>query len=241
MEKRKRLRIWHDSNALNPFEDWDCEPAVMIDYGRNGNFDYSKGEIKSFIDKHLSYGKVMQKKEEFANIVLLEIKYYEDASDDEMYEILIDNIDYSDLRVLEEVLDFLGLPNMLYTSTGYSQSDWAEVLIVLTDEFFERTGADKEHKNEIFDSTRNLFDAWAWGDVFGYTVEEVTETVAITRENFDAGNFTEIYEEYEDWTVVDSCGGFYGRDFETNGMLDYIPEELKEDLLNFDKSLIEYD
>ena len=53
MEKRKRLRIWHDSNALNPFEDWDCEPAVMIDYGRNGNFDYSKGEIKSFIDKHL--------------------------------------------------------------------------------------------------------------------------------------------------------------------------------------------
>jgi hypothetical protein len=177
----------------------------------------------------------MKDKETFADIVEVNLDYFDgDTEGEEVYDELIDSIDYSNLEQLEEILDFLSLPNILYTSRGYSQGDWADVLIVATDEFFERTGANKESVEEILEGTKSLFDSWAWGDVYGFTVEEGTTIQVVVKET------QEVLREEIDWEQTDSCGGFYGYDFENNGMMDHIPDELKEELKNFDHSEIEY-
>lgn len=55
------------------------------------------------------------------------------------------------------------------------------------------------------------------GDVYGYIIEE--------GKTCGTCNHTE-------WEEVDSCWGFYGSDIQTNGMLDNVPSEMKEVLLN---------
>lgn len=60
------------------------------------------------------------------------------------------------------------------------------------------------------------FAQYIEGDVYGFTVEEWDPTPGVG------------------WTVVDSCCGFYGTDWETNGIKDHIPNELHEELENIE-------
>ena len=55
-----------------------------------------------------------------------------------------------------------------------------------------------------------LFDQYINGEVYGFVIKD------------DEGE------------VVDSCWGFYGTDFDTNGMKDYLPEDLHEQLKNIE-------
>ena len=80
----------------------------------------------------------------------------------------------------------------------------------------------------------------AWGDVYGFTVEKKVKFVRIPAADFDAGNFCDNAEREEEWEHEDSCGGFYGNDFETNGIKDHLPKSLHESLANFDHSDVEY-
>lgn len=233
IEKKLRLKIWHDSFAANPFLEWDCEPAVMANYGRNNFSDFSKGEIETFIKNNLNQDKVVEEKDELADIVGYNLEWF-DGTDEELYDELTHEIDYSDVEQLTKVLELFSLPHLNYTSRGYSQGDWADVLIVATDEFFQRTGANRELIEEILEDTKNLFDSWAWGDVFGITIEEGTTIQVVEKET------QKVLREEIDWEQIDSCGGFYGEDFENNGMMDHVPDELKEELKSFDKSNIEY-
>jgi len=233
--KKLRLKIWHDADAMNPFTEWDCEPAVMQNYGRENSVqDYSNGEIEDFIKDKLRPELVVPKLKELAEIIGEDLDYYEDHTNEEIAEDLVWNINYSNIDELSDVLELFELPHLNYTSRGYSQGDWADVLIVPTDEFFERTGANRDHMESILEGTQKLFDDWAWGDVFGFTVEEGTVVQVINKTT------QEVVRETIEWESVDSCGGFYGSDFENNGMLEYLPEELHEDLKNFDYSDIEY-
>lgn len=62
----------------------------------------------------------------------------------------------------------------------------------------------------------NEFDQYICGDVYGFRVEDENEN------------------------LIDSCGGFYGDDFENNGMLDHLPEDMENQLKDYDFSQIEY-
>jgi hypothetical protein len=227
--KKLRLKIWHDVDVENPFTAWDCEPEVMVDSGRSNFNDYSDGKIENFIKNRLTFEVVKPEINNLAEIVEEYLEDYEDYTEEELASYLVYNINFSDIEQVTKVLELFELPHLNYTSTGYSQGDWANVLIVATDEFFERTGANRDRMEVILDGSKNLFDAWAWGDVFGFTVEEGTPVEVVNRET------KEVVREEIDWEFKDSCGGFYGRDFENNGMLDYLPEELEEELKDFDK------
>lgn len=71
----------------------------------------------------------------------------------------------------------------------------------------------RERVLNVLESEIETFDQYITGDVYGFSIED------------DEGN------------IVDSCTGFYGRDWNINGIKDHIPEELWPELENVE---IEY-
>lgn len=238
----KRIKIWHDQFAECPFEAWDCEPDLMYSGGRGMEKDFSKGNILSDIQNKATFGRIIKHQQAIAEILEIDLQYYKDydfAPHDKVNDIESE-MSQASIEQLAKLCDLFKIPYLLHNSTGYSQGDWAEVLIVLTEEFFTKTGCDRKNSEEILKGTAKLFDQWAWGDTYGFTIEECKEYVKIPRDKFDAGEFEDPETELE-WEEIDSCSGFYGDDWMTNGMADYIDKELHEQLKNYNYNDIEYD
>ena len=236
METKKRIKIIHDSSPANPFTDWDCGPPLMFQSDRNIT-DYSDGAIRDFIIS-TACEKYELHKEKILEITGVDADDYE-GNEDEILTAICDCIVTNDQKMLIELCILLDIKHKNYTSKGYSQGDYAYVLIVLTDEFFERTGCDIENSENILEGTAKLFDAWCWGDVYGFSIEECKSYAKIPAEEFKYGSMDNVEYE-EEWEEVDSCWGFYGNDFMTNGMKDYVPEELHDQLKNYNHSEIIY-
>ena len=215
MEKL-RVRIVRDYNPQNPFLDWECEPNIVWEFDRNiqGNIEQVKGAIYEAWDGEF-------KTEELSNI--LEV-HKEDFDDTEEF---LDAIGYElqqylSIEQLAQLCELFNIKHKHFVSRGYSQGYYAEAWAIIDDEFIQRTGAKIENSEEILNSTVKLFNAWAWGNVFGYILEEKKR-------------FTKIYEdgtteEDFEWEQIDSCWGFYGDDWETNGIKEHLPQEVHEQL-----------
>lgn len=196
-----RLRIVNDDAPENPFLAWDCEPEVAWDFESIENTD---GIVKDILNK-LTISKVKYHQKKLAEI--LDIEFSDDADLGEKHYEIEYEISRTNLENLSKVCDLLKIPNLYYGSRGYCQGDYADVLIVCTDKFYETTGAKKSPKanEKTLNAAKSLFDAWAWGDVYGFIIEEV--------------------DEDGKWDHIDSCGGFYGTDHKESGLYDYIDEE----------------
>lgn len=101
---------------------------------------------------------------------------------------------------LAEVWSWCGVVALSTSTCGYCQGDYSELLIVAMPEFLARTGAVID-KPEDLKGSKDLFAAWAWGDVYAYNV---TQPCPRCGNNEDVGL---------------SCGGFYG-DPEKSGLLE---------------------
>lgn len=224
METVKKIKIWQDAHAMNPFTEWDGNPGLMNSSNGPAITDYSEGSIIDFIQESATDGKIIRHQKVIAEILGMDLDWYTEHSKEDKASDIRSEMSDANIEDLGKLCEILKVPFKQYTSRGYSQSSWADVLIVLTDEFFERTGCEKKNSDEILEGTAKLFDQWAWGDVFGFSVVKVEEC--------------SLGCEHEE--TVDSCGGFYGNDFENNGMLDHLPKELHEQLKSFDHSEIEY-
>lgn len=235
----KKIKIWRDDCPMNPFTEWDCEPPLMFESGRSNKTDYSDGDIKRFIIDKPTDNQIIRHQAELADILSLDLQYYKDYNFTKSEKASDIRYNIGDLSVeeLAKICTLFKIPHYQYTSKGYSQGDWADVLIVLTDEFFERTGCDRKNSDSILDGTANLFNAYMWGDVFGYTIYEGKEVVKLSRADFEGGNYDNVEDEI-DWEVTDSCVGFYGRNFLTNGILEELEEELREQALKSDEHSI---
>jgi len=218
--KTLELEIWRDESPMNPFTDWDCEPDLMCK-GNRYHKDFSDGAIVDYIRDRATHNLIIRHQKKIADILGLNLEYYVDYTTEQKVDEINYEIRDADIDMLCELCELFKIPYKQYTSRGYSQGDWLDVLIVLTDEFFERTGCDRKHSESILEGTAKLFDNWAWGDVYGFSVVEINRCECCSN---------------DDREVVDSCGGFYGSDFEENGMLEYVPDELHEQLKNFDHS-----
>ena len=98
------------------------------------------------------------------------------------------------------------------------------------------TKALKEKVTTYLEGEVKTYDQYLTGEVYGFIVEEATEMVKLSREEYETGVCDNVESETE-WTEIDSCWGFYGDDFLTNGVLDYAGEEFKDQLKNIE---IEY-
>jgi hypothetical protein len=235
----KKVEIWRDEAPCNPFTEWDCEPPLMWESGRYNGEDYSQGEIKRFIANFPTDNQIIRHQKVLVDLFCIDLQYFKDyyfTRDQKAAEIR-DSIFDADYTQLSQVCDLFKIPHLKSTSRGYSQSDWADVFILLTDEFFETTGCDRKNSKEILEGTEKLFDAYMWGNVYGFTVYEGKEMVKLSRKDFESGNCDNVSEEIE-WEEVDSCGGFYGHNFLTNGILDHLDTELHEQVLASDEHCI---
>ena len=239
METKKRIRIVHDSSPMNPWEDWDYETPLMYEGGRNVfPKDYSNGDIREFIIEKVCEH-FTENKEELCRITGVDPECHEESDDDEILDCICDAITTNDMEMLVELCELLNLPHKSYTSRGYSQGDCLDVLIVLTDKWFETVGANREHTESTLKGSAELFDQYMWGDVYGFILEECKSYAKVPAEEFKYGSMDNVEFE-EEWEEIDSWGGFYGQKWMENGMSDHIPEELHYQLENFDYNDIEY-
>lgn len=247
MSTKYRIKIWQDEFAECPFESWDCEPDLMYESGGWNRMitDYSQGKIVEFIKHTPSNGQIIKHQKQLCEILEIDHDYLcerELTKDEKADEIRWEISKDCSVDQLAQLCELFKLPHHNYTSTGYSQGDWADVLIVLTDDFYEKTGCDKRNASKILDGTAKLFDSWAWGDVYGFTVEKATEIVKLTREDFNAGKFENVDDDLE-WEDSDSCGGYYGEDVQGIVECSGVPLEVVKDAFyyqNIDK-WVEYE
>ena len=234
-----RIRAERDDNPDNPFEEWDGYWPIAIYYdGSIEVYEKTKGVplrdvLRRFNDAQLVHdqhavatalgytGKnvVDQLLEDyFGNPGEPTVRYCRDPEmlRDAVESSIGDVADSKLLNTYEELYKLLGIPCYRTTSRGYSQGDWAEVLVVATPEAVAEFGCTEVTESDL-ESTADLYSAWAWGDVFGYVIENPI---------FDEDG--EI-EDWEDACDHNSCWGFYGSDHAESGLeeaaLECVPDE----------------
>jgi hypothetical protein len=236
-----RISAIRDDCAENPFENWDGNwpIAIYCDRDLTTHDETGAGPLNPFnyfmqvhIAKALGTSTPSTAIDRFDAYDHDEPppKYIHDADGlREAFECAFhDEYDSKKIGLLKELYDLAGIPAYTTTSTGYSQRDWAELLVVATPEARKAFGfndppAAGQHAAHVYAwwqqqlaGTADLWSAWAWGDVYGYVVE-----YAVYDED----------GEIRDWQEVDggSCWGFYGDDFDKSGLseaaLECVPDE----------------
>lgn len=230
-----KISIHHDDAAENPFENWDCEPAIII--GTNG---YGSDDIETY-DAHnahcLDIGYLTaltreQVKDHQSTLIDLlgystlrrgiaaqlrykfSWQYYPDLLDaisESLMEIYTCSTLSEKLEMYKQLLSIHGVITLKASSYGYTQGDYCEILVVATPEFLKTTGAVITESRDLKSSVK-LFSNWAWGNVYGYVIEKINRCDKCGAKHL----------EHED-----SCCGFYG-DIKENGMLENIPAELHD-------------
>jgi hypothetical protein len=199
------IEIRQDSDYDNPFEDWDGEFPLMYSGGRNTRFtDFSNGDIDNYLKYYLSDNQITRHMGKI--LAMIEVSKQDFDGDyppggwtksdrkDVLWQKLADWITESVGNRAEFCSEF-GIKHYYGSSTGYSQGDWAKVFICWTPEFGKVTGHEYEDVTDNgLKGTKKLFDAWAWGDVYGYNIEDLSG--------------------------LNSCWGFYGDDIEKNGLME---------------------
>ncbi len=200
------IEIHLDTDYANPFEDWDGEFPLMYEGGRNmGEKDFSNGDIDRYLKYYLSDNQITR----HMNKILTLIEYYKGDFDcdyplgewtkSERQDVLKDKLCEWTTESLDNRASFcseFGIKHYYGSSTGYSQGDYVAVFICWTPEFGKITGHEYEDVTDKgLKGTKKLFDAWAWGDVYGYNIEELTG-------------------------VSGSCGGYFGSDNEKSGLME---------------------
>jgi len=200
------IEIHLDSDYANPFDDWDGEFPLMYKGGRNmGEKDFSNGDIDRYLCNYLSDNQITR----HMSKILTLIEYWKGDFDryyplgewtkSERQDILKDKLCDWINKSLDNRASFcseFGIKHYHDSSTGYSQGDYADVFICWTPEFGKITGHEYEDVTDKgLKGTKKLFDAWAWGDVYGYNIEDLKHGLG-------------------------SCWGYYGDDMEENGLIE---------------------
>jgi hypothetical protein len=235
--KGYKIEIAQDEGAKNPFEAWDCEPPLLTYYGGR------HGSAKTYNDAPESWWDVLRLvlKEDWKRgwrvdflkefIIPLGVSMREFAEEarrvgelDACAEILRDKLGAKPegwgaacewFEMAESLLKYAGIPCLYEQSNGYCQGDSTLCLVVLTPEWYEKTGAPKQNAEKDCKGAIELYSAWAWGDVYG-----VSEIIAPGPVDED-GDETDG-EEIEDA----SCWGFYGSDHEKSGLLEHARDSI---------------
>lgn len=241
-----RIRAVQDESPSNPFTDGDCNWPIIVrspdkvhdltcyEFGEERNFHLSLSMLKNDALVHNQHH--IARELGHTNLHAL-LNDYEDEFDggNSIAPLPKHCTDADALRCcfnaaladrsMSEVLDTLcklyrmaGWPAWTQQVTGYSQGDWAEVLVVATAEARAKFG-DGDVKDEDLKSTAELYGHWAFGDCYGYIVEK--------------GEPDPEDEDEMLWEELGSCWGFYGSDHHESGLeesaLECIPDEEKVD------------
>jgi hypothetical protein len=240
-DKGYKIQIAQDEGAENPFEAWDCEPPLFTFYGgRHGSAKayneapenwrdilytlpdktWERGERMNFIREFIAPNPsrsflrdIVERIDYLGNIfeVAIEILNDEKGAKPEGWGAACEWFELA-----ENLLKYAGIPCLYEQSNGHSQGDSTLCLVVLTPEWYEKTGAPKENAEKDCKSAIELYSAWAWGDVYG-----VSEIIA-------PGPLDEDGDETEGEEIEDaSCWGFYGSNHEKSGLMEHARDSIE--------------
>lgn len=261
MTKKYAVHILYDETPENPFEAWDSEPPILVAHWDRGQYSLTEYGLadrcpdipEAVVRKRwkemlaaLNYGVFGWVPPRFNGNGYTQDwaglrKFADDHRDyshlwealAEEYEAALELYETSDrLAKYAEVYEWLGCPAYVGSTSGCSQGDYAEVLVVWTKEWMGKVGINHtmltlsnielDQKNTV-----KLYGAWVWGNVYGWAITRSTEeqrrqwaqnTYCFMAE---AGGIPCFY-----WSphagpgdVVESCWGYYGTDHEESGLL----------------------
>lgn len=107
---------------------------------------------------------------------------------------------------LEDLWNLAGIEALDFERNGYSQGDSVRGLLVALPEWRKAMGVPDKRDGRRYDMRADLeaqadvFGAWAFGDCFGYVIEQADS------------------DGDPDGETLDSCWGFIGDDFEKSGL-----------------------
>ncbi len=219
------INIHSDDSPTNPFEEWECEPPLLTYYGGRGsnlkayqNAPETWNEILALLPAScFETGKRVEFVKQFLPWMSLREVVQEliDWGDDlKAYAKQLRNqygatpegwhVAMEWLEVAKSILNWGGITAVYEQSTGHCQGDVALCLAIATPEWLKLTGVTPENAKEQLEQAIKLYGDWAWGNVYGYTLED------------------ENGEEVEG-----SCWGFYGWDHEKSGLLESAREAIE--------------
>lgn len=223
------VKAIRDESAESPWEAWGGQPPLIVYYDRSLD---EKGDVPnplsdmsdSFIARNwralckifdqspdaakerkadYDFERIADAKRELLGEWLEEIKpsRYSGHAGDYM-------------TALGELCELRGWPSLSTSSHGYSQGDYAELLLIFSPDYAKAIGAAwprsakaKAEARKRLESDAKLWGAWAWGDVYGFVIE--------------SADGTELPGD-----CLDSCFGFYGDDFAWSGLAEAAAESL---------------
>lgn len=202
------LNIYHDEDPMSPRE-WDNLGIMLCVHGRYNLGDFQPGSNLECLQRMAD-----------------DLGIREIIEDLDMYEEV-----YEDEEKLQEWLDckedWVCLPLYLYDHGGITMNtggfscrwDSGQVGYIycptskILSEYGNADSDTLERVTKCLDSEVETYDQYITGDVYGFKL--------MKREICD--------KNHEHFEEIDSCWGFYGNDYKTNGIFDHINKEL----LNF--------
>lgn len=201
------VQVWHDSDTENPYHWGDgMAPALWFSHSIES---YVQGDLENpigrmspaFVSRH--YRKIelildnvdsdepaLRQRDYGGAMSDIRQEYYRECLADLRSESWGGVCDY--FETLAELWRLQGIPAGTFQRDGYCQGDCARGLIVHLPEWVQAVGVSHASPDEIekdMESDADTYGAWAWGNVYGFTV----------------GNDSDDED-------AESCGGYYGTD-----------------------------
>jgi hypothetical protein len=222
------LKIYNDDNASNPRE-WD-NLGTMICWHRRYNLGDTK-DSKDFRDtEHLF---------EFLSGTHFDAEEFENVPEEEVWERISDRAHDNAVILPLSLYDHSGIS----MSVGSVRNDWdsgqvgwiyltyerarKEFKVLEGDLVEEWYGPNKgQHVPlrdimvRILEGEVETYNQYLTGDTYRFKVIKKRSVTWINKDNPEE-EVTEVEEE-----LIDSCDGFFGSDWEENGMLGYIDQNL---------------
>lgn len=157
----------------------------------------------------------------------MEYEDWEDMSEEDLFKKLVD----SDKILIKPInlYDHSGIT--VSTSSSYPYNDrWdagcVGFIYVTKDRVFKEcmdiTEENwKERANKYLEDEMEIYDQYVRGNVYWFRL-----TKKVTKQDL-CPHCGEVIREYEDEEEIDNCGGFYGDCLEENGILGYVPNDIK--------------
>lgn len=225
-----KIEFEQDTDSENPYTAWDGNaPAMWVSLERHAGNIKEYGDFPDFFDtvsrhwisqnwrkiaKVLNLSESEHDKEARAHAAdygqsLSESRFdlFQDALGEKSGNSWSAALDY--MEALRELYTLAGVPAETFQRDGYSQGDSVYGLIVLTKKWAQQVGWNPDRLQDLaackkdMESQADVYGAWAFGDVYGYTVTD------------SAG---------ED---VISCWGFYGNSLEDSGLADHLLNDIE--------------
>lgn len=214
------INVHLDECAENPFKAFDCEPPIAVFYDRQITRYGDAPDIRDLValipKEKWARGKRLEIIREL-NVSLREFAEYRrengESVEDAFASLALEQAPEPDnswreagehFEMLEWLCKLAGVACYSGESDGHSQGDSALVIAFATPAWAKLVGAPVETLERQCEAAFDLYTAWAWGDVYGYTA---------TDENGD---------EIEDASVW----GFYGSDHKESGLLESAQEQI---------------